>query len=362
MKKKLVLFLSLILMVSMVFAGCGAKEEPKAAEETKEAPKSAEEAPKATEEKKEEISVSLVVAGGLGDRSFYDSSNEGIEMAKEKLGAKTTVLECKNDPSLFSDQLIAASERSEVIVVVGFEFYDVIQEVAKEFTDKNYIYIDNVIEGVPNITCIDYMENEGSFLAGALAAMATTDESIEGMNAEAKIGMVGGMDIPVIRNFQVGYEAGAKHINPDVIVETIFAGDFEDPAKGKESALALYAKGVDIVFQVAGKTGEGVFEAAKDSEQYAIGVDSDQRYINPDNIMASMVKGVGLSIYESLERIQKGEFKAGSVYQYGINENGVDVAFGTEDMKQIVTEDMIKKVNELKEKIKTGEITIPEAK
>lgn len=365
MKKKLVLFLSLILMVSLVFAGCGAKEEPKEAEETKEASKTVEdtkEASKTAEETKEGISVSLVVAGGLGDRSFYDSSNEGIEMAKEKLGAKTIVLECKNDPSLFSDQLIAASDRSEVIVVVGFEFYDVIQEVAKEFPNKKYIYIDNVIEGVPNITCIDYMENEGSFLAGALAAMATTDESIEGMNAEAKIGMVGGMDIPVIRNFQVGYEAGAKHINPEIEVETIFAGDFEDPAKGKESALALYAKGVDIVFQVAGKTGEGVFEAAKDSGQYAIGVDSDQRYINPDNIMASMVKGVGLSIYESLERIEKGEFEAGSTYLYGINENGVDVTFGTSDMKQIVTDDMIKKVNELKEKIKNGEITVPEAK
>jgi len=345
MKKKLMLFLCLILMVSTVFAGCAGKGATETAKE-----------------KEEGISVALVVAGGLGDRSFYDSSNEGIEKAKEKLGVKTTVLECKNDPSLYSDQLIEASNRSDVVVVVGFEFYDVIQEVAKEFPDKNYIYIDNVIEGVANITSIDYMENEGSFLAGALAAMATTDGSIEGMNEDAKIGMVGGMDIPVIRNFQVGYEAGAKHINPDIKVETIFAGDFEDPAKGKESALALYAKGVDIVFQVAGKTGEGVFEAAKDSNQYAIGVDSDQRYINPDNIVASMVKGVGLSIYESIERIQKGEFKAGSVYKYGINENGVDMAFGTKDMKQIITEDMIKKVNELKEKIKNGEITVPEAK
>ena len=344
MKKKLLIILSMILIVSLGFIGCANQQAG------------------TVEEKEEGISVSLVVAGGLGDKSFYDSSNEGIEMAREKLGAKTTVLECKNDPSIYSDQLIEASGISEVIVVVGFEFEDAIQEVAKEFPDKNYIYIDNIIEGIPNITCIDYMENEGSFLAGALAAMATTDESIEGMNREAKIGMVGGRDIPVIRNFQVGYEAGAKYINPDIEVETIFAGDFEDPAKGKESALALYAKGVDIVFQVAGKTGQGVFEAAKDSNQYAIGVDSDQRYINPDNIIASMVKGVGLSIYESLERIERGEFKAGSVYTYGINENGVDMAFGTEDMKQIVTDDIMKKIDELKEKIKSGEITIPEAK
>ncbi|MBN2899721.1 MAG: BMP family ABC transporter substrate-binding protein, partial [Clostridia bacterium] len=216
------------------------------------------------------------------------------------------------------------------------------------------------IEGIDNITCIDYMENEGSFLAGAVAAMLTTTD-MEGMNADKKIGMVGGMDISVIRNFQVGYEAGAKYIDPEMAVETIFAGDFEDPAKGKESALALYAKGVDIVFQVAGKTGEGVFEAAKDNGQYAIGVDSDQRYIAPENIVASMIKGVGLSIYESIERIQSGTFERGSVYHYGIKENGVDVSYGTEDMTQFVTEEMKAKVQELKEKIVSGEIVVPEA-
>jgi len=336
-------FLIGLLIMALVLAGCAGGKDSEVSNNS------------------ESLTVSLVVAGGLGDRSFYDSSNEGLEMAKEKLGVNGIVLECKNDPSLYNDQLIEASNRSDVIVVVGYEFYDVIQEVAKEFPDKKYIYIDNVIEGISNITCIDYMENEGSFLAGALAAMATTSSEIDGMNEEAKIGMVGGMDIPVIRNFQVGYEAGAKYINPDIKVETIFAGDFEDPAKGKESALALYAKGVDIVFQVAGKTGEGVFEAAKDSNQFAIGVDSDQRYINPDNIISSMVKGIGLSIYESIERIKAGEFKSGTVYKYGINENGVDLSFGTEDMKQIVTKEMIEKVNELKEKIKAGEIKVPEA-
>jgi basic membrane protein A len=347
-KKKLITILSLILIVSMAFVGCGSKP--------------AEEAPAKEETKADALNVSLVVAGGLGDRSFYDSSNEGLTMAKDKLGVNGTVLECKSDPALYSDQLVQASQISDVVVVVGFEFYDVIQEVAKEFPEKNYIYIDNVIEGIDNITCIDYMENEGSFLAGAMAAMMTTDTSVAGINEATKIGMVGGMDIPVIRNFQVGYEAGAKYVNPDVVVATIFAGDFEAPAKGKESALALYAKDVDVVFQVAGKTGEGVFEAAKDSNQYAIGVDSDQRYINPDNIMASMTKGVGISIYESIERIQKGEFKAGTVYKYGIKEKGVDVSFGTEDMKKIVSEDAMKKVEELKEKIKSGEITVPEAK
>lgn len=342
MKRKISIILTCVLVLSVVLSGCAGSQEA------------------GSDQSEGGLKVALVVAGGLGDRSFYDSSNSGLERAIEELNVEGKVLECKNDPSLFNDQLIQASQTSDVVVGVGFEFYDVIQEVAKEFPNVKYIYVDNVIEGIENLTCIDYMENEGSFLAGALAAMMTQDTSIDKVNDEKKIGMVGGMDIPVIRNFYVGYEAGAKYIDPDVTVEAIYAGDFEDPAKGKESALALYAKGVDIVFQVAGKTGEGVFEAAKDSNRLAIGVDSDQRYINPDVIMASMIKGVGLSIYESIERIQGGTFESGKVYKYGIEENGVSMAYGTEDMEQIVPDDMKEKIEELKEKIVNGEIEVPE--
>lgn len=346
MKKKLCFVLSLLLVIGVVLTGCGGSNTttaPAENEATSEVAKETEKAP---------LKVALVVAGGLGDRSFYDTSNEGLELVKEKFGVEGKVLECKNDVGLLTDQLIQGSSISDVIVVVGFEFYDVIQEVAKEFPDKKYIYIDNIVEGIDNITCIDYMENEGSFLAGALAAM--TSET-------GKIGMVGGMDIPVVRNFQVGYEAGAKFANPDISVETIFAGDFEDPAKGKESALALYSKGVDIIFQVAGKTGEGVFEAAKDVQKYAIGVDSDQRFINPDAIVASMIKGVSLSIYESIERIEAGTFESGKIYTYGAKENGVGISYGSDDMKQIVTEETKKQIDEIAQKIMSGELEVPVA-
>ncbi len=337
MKKRLLSLISMLLVVMMVFSGCSNDSGENTAKE----------------ENDSKLKVALVVAGGLGDRSFYDSSNEGLNMAIEKLNADGKVLECKNDPTLYTDQLVQASTSSDVIVVVGFEFYDVIQEVAKEFTGKKYIYIDNVVEGVDNIACIDYMENEGSFLAGALAAMKTKTN---------KIGMVGGMDIPVIRNFKVGYEQGAKYVNEDIVVETIFAGDFEDPAKGKESALALYAKGIDIIFQVAGKTGEGVFQAAKDTNNFAIGVDSDQRYIAPDQIIASMVKGVDLSIFETLQRIENGEFEASKVYKYGAKENGVKMSYGTDDMTKLVDDETIAKIDELTKKIIDGEITVKEAK
>lgn len=307
----------------------------------------------------EATKVGLVLAGGLGDRSFYDSSFEGVEQAKNDLGIEYKVYECRNDSSLFNDQLVQASQYGSIVAVVGVEFYDVVQEIAKEFPEVSYIYVDNEIGGINNLITISYAENEGAFLAGALAAMLTTETSIEGIDDGKFIGMVGGRDIPVIRNFQVGYEAGAKYIDPEITVETVFAEDFEDPAKGKEYATILYGKGADIVFQAAGKTGEGVFEAAEEMGKYAIGVDTDQRHINPDVIMASMIKKVGKSIYETIENIQNGNVKKGMVVYYGLPEDGVGIGYGTDDMPQFVTDEMKAKLEDIKAKIISGEIEVP---
>lgn len=308
-----------------------------------------------------DLKVALVVAGGLGDRSFYDSSAEGVEWAEEDFGIESRVLECRNDPSLFRDRLIQGSMYADVVVVVGFEFYDVVQTVAPEFPEIEYLYVDNTVEGHENITSIVYKENEGSFLAGALAAMMTTKTEVSNITAEKIIGMVGGMDIPVIRNFQVGYQEGAKYVDSETEVETVFAGDFEDPAQGKESALTLFSQGADIVFAAAGKTGEGVFQAAGEKGKYVIGVDADQRYINPEVIIASVVKAVNVSVYESIERIIADELDSGSLYTYGLEEEGVYIGYGTEEMKQIVPTEIKEKVQIIKEKIISGEIEVPTA-
>ncbi|ADO77987.1 BMP family lipoprotein [Halanaerobium praevalens] len=308
-----------------------------------------------------ELKVALVVSGGLGDRSFYDSAAEGVEWAEEDFGIDSRVLECRNDPSLFRDRLIQGSMYGDVVIVVGFEFYDVVQTVAPEFPEVEYIYVDNTIEDQANITSIVYKENEGSFLAGALAAMMTTKTEVPNITAEKIIGMVGGMDIPVIRNFQVGYQEGAKYVDSETKVETVFAGDFEDPAQGKESALTLFSQGADIVFAAAGKTGEGVFQAAGEKDNYVIGVDADQRYINPEVIIASVVKAVNVSVYESIERIIADELNSGSLYTYGLEEEGVYIGYGTEEMNQIVPAEIKEKVQVIKEQIISGEIEVPTA-
>lgn len=341
MKKKILSLLLILVLVSTTLIGCSNEKPVANVDGTK---------------------VGLVLAGGLGDRSFYDSSHEGVEEAKEKLGIEFKVYECRNDPSLYNDQMVQASQYASIVAVVGFEFEDIVQEMAEEFPEVTYIYVDNEIPGIDNLITISYAENEGSFLAGALATMLTTETSIEGMNAEKKIGMVGGMDIPVIRNFLAGYEAGAKHIDPAVEVETIFAEDFEDPAKGKESATALYSRGVDIIFAVAGKTGEGVFEASEEQGKYAIGVDTDQRHINPESIVASMVKKVGKSIYETIENIENDNIDKGKVVYYGLAEDGVEMGYGTDDMVEYVTEEMKTQLEDIKAKIISGEIQVPTGK
>ena len=169
---------------------------------------------------------------------------------------------------------------------------------------------------------------------------------------------MGGQDSETINDFIVGYEAGAKYANPDCAVEVQYANDFEDPAKGKECALALYGLGCDIVYQVAGKTGEGVFEAAAETGNYAIGVDGDQKYINPDVIICSMVKQVGKSIYDTVSDMDT-YFAGGTVWTADMSTGYIDVVYGDDTMTQQVSDELKAEVEDIKTKIISGEIEVP---
>ena len=306
----------------------------------------------------EALKVAMVVAGTLGDRSFYDSGNEGLTRAANELKVETKVFECRSVPSAFSEQIIAAAQSYEVVFTVGWELVDPLLEIAPDFPDVKFIHIDAAIEGVANVSSIDYLENEGSFVAGAMAALMTSKTGDPKINDKKVIGAVGGMDIPVIRNFMAGYEAGAKYIDPEIKVETGFVGSFEDPAKGKEMALTIFNKGADIIFQIAGNTGNGVIEAAKDAGFYAIGVDSDQGYIAPGSIMGSMMKRVGLSVFETIQKILDGSYQNGAVITYGIAQNGVGMS-KDDDMKKIVGDEVMNKLADIEKGIVEKTIPVP---
>ncbi len=329
MKKLVALFLSLVLLSAMAVV-------PALAEQTTP-------------------SICIVVAGTLGDRSFYDSAKEGIDRLATEYGTVTNVIECKEDASLYESALFDAAESYDIVAAVGWQFWDALATpdgVVSAFPDVKFLFIDNGLDGVgDNLMSIIYTQNEGSFLVGYIAAK---------LSKTGKIGAVGGDNSDTINDFLVGYEAGAKYANPDVTVETQYALSFEDPAKGKECALALYSGGCDIVYQVAGKTGEGVFEAAAQTGNLAIGVDGDQKYINPDVIICSMVKRVGDSIYDVVLDVD-GKFQPGAIWAADMASGYIDVVYGTDDMTQQVSDELKAEVEELKTKIISGEITVPTA-
>ncbi len=298
----------------------------------------------------EKKTVTLVVAGGLGDRSFYDSSNEGLQMLINEFGVDGRVMECKEDASLFTAQLISAAEISDYVVAVGWQFYDGLMEVAPAMPDVKFIYVDQELEGIANLVSIPYTANEGSFLVGYVAGKLTKSN---------RVGAVGGMSDPVINDFLVGFRQGARYASSAVQVELIYSYTYEDPSKGKECALTLFERGCDVVFAVAGKTGEGVIEAAAEKGKYAIGVDADQKYINPDVIVASMKKNVGLSIYTAIkDDMVSGVWKGGTAWLADMASGFVDIGYGTEDMVQQVSDELKAKVESIKQLIISKKIVV----
>ena len=295
-------------------------------------------------------SVAVVVSGALGDRSFFDSAAGGLNKLTAEYGIVGKIAECKEDASLYEQSLISAAETSDIVVAVGWQFWEPLETVAPELPGTKFIFVDNELGGIANLVAITYAENQGSFLVGYIAAK---------LSETGIIGAVGGDDNTTINNFMVGYKQGAAFANPDIIVEISYTADYEDPAKGKEHALALYDKGADIVFQVAGKTGEGVFEAASEAGKFAIGVDSDQKFINPNVIICSMVKEVGESIFTTIENfIKDGTFEGGLVWNADMENGYIDVAYGDDSMPQQVSDELKAEVEALKAKIIAGEIVV----
>lgn len=296
-----------------------------------------------------DLTLALVVAGTFGDRSFYDSSKEGCDpLAKE--GVKVKTIECNNENH--AQQIRNAADSAKIVVLVGWEFYDV-ETIAPEYPDVRFIWIDNATsKSVDNVLNITYAQNEGSYLAGYIAAK---------MSKTGVIGAVGGQDTDTINDFIVGYKAGAELANPDVKVEVSYANTYDDPAVGKECALALHEKQADVIFQIASKTGDGVFEAAKDEGFYAIGVDSDQKYIAPDVIICSMCKEVGKSIQIAVEKYMKDGDNCGlfgTTWVANMASGLVSIGYGDASATQQVSDDLKNEVKQIADRIISGEIAV----
>jgi basic membrane protein A len=348
-KNKLMVVFSILIVVSMLVACAPKATETPVATEAPAAP--ATEAPTAAPtaaptEAAPAITVGVVAGGEVGDMGFIDSANAGLQRMEKELGIKTVIVSNKNDMNNNLDVLLSVAEQADLIFVIpGYYFDEQLKQVVPQYPNKTFVYVDGA-SSIEGMTSVVFKQNEGAFLMGALAALLTTENTaLPQTDAAKKIGFMGGADMPVIHDYQVGFNQGAKYAVSDIEVINQYAGTHTDPAKGKETALAIYGQGADIIFQAAGPTGLGLFEAAKEAKKYAIGVDTDQKGLAPDWVAASMLKNVGDSIFQFTQSFIKGEIQTGAVMSYGLKEGGVGVSYGT------VAPDLVPQ--EIKDKVAT---------
>ncbi|NJE07517.1 BMP family ABC transporter substrate-binding protein [Thermococcus sp. M39] len=390
-KSVLALFLIGVLAFSVVASGCiGGGETP-------------------TETKKEYAGKIAIVydVGGRGDLSFNDMAYLGASKAAKDFNLELKEVQSKQESDYLPNlRTLAQSGEYDLIIAVGFMMTDAVKQVADEFPNQKFAIVDGYIPDKPNVMSILFKENEGSALAGALAALIAANDGKD------KVGIVLGIEIPVLYKFEGGYRFGVawaedyykqktgKDVNIDILYT--YTGSFTDPAKGKTATQAQLGQGAWVIYQVAGAVGLGVFDAIGEYLQsqgkdmgppFAIGVDSAQDWIKPGVIIASMMKRVDVGVYKAVESVVKGTFKGGIV-ELGLADGGVGLST-IDDVKEMfnsLPEDVKKKkleelgfksedelfakleetrkqvpdwiweaVKELEQKILSGEIKVPKA-
>lgn len=329
------------IVISSLIAGCGGGSE---------------------EAGSDALRVGLVFdIGGRGDKSFNDSAYRGLQRAHDKLGIEFEYLEPAEGSDRETGLREYASRGFELVIGVGFMFSDDIEKMAHEFTDVKFACVDYTVkyddQGRPrplpeNLAGIRFREEEGSFLAGAAAALVSPSHMI---------GFVGGMNVPLIHKFEAGYRAGAQHVMPRTKVLAGYAGvnanAFKDPAKGKELANSMYGRGADVIFHASGTTGFGVFEAAREHGKLAIGVDSDQHDEAPGHILTSMVKDVDVAVFDTIQRVQSNTF-VGGVREFGLREGGVRIVRDARN-RDLLPDAVYARVQALSDSIAQGFIRVP---
>ncbi len=311
-------------------------------------------------------------AGGKNDRSFNQSAWEGAVKAQKELGITLKDVE-PGDTSAVEEAMRAfATEGYDIVFGIGFANAPSIENVAKEFPKVKFAIVDAVVN-LPNVSSLLFKEHEGSYLVGMIAAMRSRV-----VNGKRVVGFIGGMEIPLIHKFEVGYREGAKKINKNIEVVVNYVGNtptaWNDPAKAKEIAKAQMGKGASVIYAAAGGSGNGLFDALKetngrgpclpkfkdgkrtDSCVYGVGVDSNQNYIVPGQVLTSMLKRVDVAVYETIKSVKSGNLKGG-ITIFGLENNGVGYAMDQYNAK-LVNKKMRNTVDQYRQKIIDGEISV----
>ncbi len=290
--------------------------------------------------------------GGKFDRSFNQSASDGAEKFKQDTGIAVREFEITNAAQREQFMTQLARRGSSVIVAIGFDQASAVESVAKKFPNVKFAIVDGTVD-LPNVQSINFREQESSFLCGMAAAMASKT---------GEVGFVGGMDVPLIRKFALGYVEGVHHVNPAAEVFQNMTGTtpsaWNDPTKGAELARSQFGRGADVVFHAAGGTGLGVMQAAADMGKLSIGCDSNQDYLHPGSVLTSAVKRVDVAVYQTFLSAKNGTWKPGKVF-LGLAEEGVDFSLD-EHNRKLITPAMEAKLNQAKADIIAGRIKVSE--
>lgn len=330
--------LSLLLVVLMVFSltvGCTQEDENAG---------------------KDQVKVGMVTdVGGVNDQSFNQSAWEGLERAEEELGIKASYVESSKEADYNPNMETLLDAGNDLIWGIGYKMGGAINDGANQNPDQKYAIIDYSYdkneyfpEGTPsNVVGVVFKAEQASFLVGYIAGK---------MTETGKVGFVGGMEGDIIGAFDYGFHAGVKHANPDVEVIRQYAESFTDAAKGKAIANSMYQEGADVVFHAAGGVGDGVIEAAKEQNKWAIGVDRDQSDLAPENVLTSAMKRVDNAMFNIAKDLKEGNFPGGTTVVYGLADGGVGIA-PTSDKH--VPEEILNEVEDLKQQVIDGKIVVP---
>jgi basic membrane protein A len=292
--------------------------------------------------------------GGKFDRSFNQSAAEGAERFRKATGIAVREFEILNASQREQVMRQFARRGASVIVAVGFTQASAVETVAREFPDVKFAVIDAVVD-LPNVESINFREQESSFLCGMAAAMASKT---------GKVGFVGGMDIPLIRKFALGYRAGVSYVNPKTEVIENMTGTtpaaWTNPSLGAELAKSQFGRGADVVFHAAGATGIGVMQAATDAGLLSIGCDSNQDYLHPGSVLTSAMKRVDVAVEAVFNDARNGTWKAGPRV-LGLAENGVGYSLDEFNCK-LITPEMERRLDQARADIIAGKVSVPEYK
>jgi basic membrane protein A len=302
--------------------------------------------------------AALVVAqGGLGDGAYNDLAYKGFKQALASTGVQGSPIESA-DIVAQGEQLVrrAASSNYGLVTDLEFSHGDMLKKVAPDYPKVKFAIL-NLVVAAPNVASLVFKEQEGSYLAGVLAAGMTTTSGNPKINAQKKIGVIGGTKSTGIDKFIAGFIQGAQSVDPSVKVDVKYINSFGDAAKGKQTAEQMYASGDDIIYQIAGGAGVGVIQAAKGTNHYAIGVDSDQDSLAPGFVLTSMIKRTDLAVGDAVKKFANGTFPGGKTVVYGLQEGGVGLSNMTYTKKDVPAA-LLAKVTQAGDQIKSGKTKV----